>query len=1082
MIKQFSAGDITVRPFKTFKNWVVQSLDSASVDRYGSSTYYNSIAEINEGKKITSIFFPSGSAFYTSSAEPMNPSGKYARNIYSLTNTMFYKNAGNPIQLFGVERWGTDRITGKKEIREINDRIITLALNQSVWGEKVRPNTVKILDNSNRHTTFRIYDDGYTNLYISGSQFSDYSKIGGVLNLAPRPYFDTASIQYFVTQNDGTTDYISFEVAKEYASTGLNVSYVSHSVSWSFDESAARNYFQPENEHFGESVSCWYKYVAVGASMDEYSLSTARQGYAAIFKYDSNVGGHRLIKKFYCPFSQNSLAQEFGADTSFLLSLENNNFLMLEQSDFSSSYLEDSFGYSVAVRDNFLVIGSPTGSLYASGSLEFLSGSHPGFVYVYQKDKGGIDNWGILNALVGSSNGDLFGNSVAIDSDVMVVGAPGVSGSEGAAYVYRRKRFMVTGSAETGSAENSASIYDSIQDDACDGVPRISGSSYLVVGNYTWTRETVLSSSVLQSGDKFGWSVAIDSGSIVIGTNKTGYGYASVFTASYSGICPTASWGEVSRLYADNSLGDLDAGSPLYANDVSNTISSNGFGKTVAISNNTALIGCAYDKAFVPYQPYPGDKTVLGAAYFYQNISLCGTASFYKVLKTFGDRSIDTNNNFGRAVSIENNFAAITSWPDRLSRLVDYATGSFILEDYSYDSTSSQDPRGVLGRVVLYNYDDVNEVWKLTGELKQNKEEYKPANLYGYSVSVCSDFLAVGAPVVNEATASATSSIFDHNTQISSSFPSNVSGSVFIYPMSNYQVDPYIGNVFYKNGYFVLTTTGSSFRNIFTGTGPSGFNLEYQGTHTIYEHEYLVSIRPGEFNYSTNPSSLVNNPLAFDVNQDGVFDIYDIDLIMRYLQKKKFLDDFVFDDDGLVLEQDTLQDYSWWNNDILMIESEDVLVREPLFTDGGVPLYANPFTRAAFEYIENNLVSTGILDIDGNGKINTNDGYILSLYYLQTLNPTSVAPLLDASSARKYVKDIKEYLNQYCLQSLPVVNPEFLSYQYSSSYDSTGSYLSPVITTIGLYENNQLVAVGKMGRPLKNLIDWPLNIVVRFDT
>jgi hypothetical protein len=42
--------------------------------------------------------------------------------------------------------------------------------------------------------------------------------------------------------------------------------------------------------------------------------------------------------------------------------------------------------------------------------------------------------------------------------------------------------------------------------------------------------------------------------------------------------------------------------------------------------------------------------------------------------------------------------------------------------------------------------------------------------------------------------------------------------------------------------------------------------------------------------------------------------------------------------------------------------------------------------------------------------------------------------------------------------------------------------LSPCVTTIGLYQDNQLVAVGKLGRPIKNLIDWPVNIIVRFDT
>jgi hypothetical protein len=258
--------------------------------------------------------------------------------------------------------------------------------------------------------------------------------------------------------------------------------------------------------------------------------------------------------------------------------------------------------------------------------------------------------------------------------------------------------------------------------------------------------------------------------------------------------------------------------------------------------------------------------------------------------------------------------------------------------------------------------------------------------------------------------------------------------------------------------------------------------LNYKGSHTIYEHEHLVSIRPGEFNYSTNPTSLVQTSLLFDVNQDGVFDFNDVDLIMRYLQKKKFFDEFVFDDNGIVLEQDSLKDYSWWNNDILQTESEDVLLLE---SDEAAYLASssfNAFTKTAFDYIQTKLVDTGLLDIDGDGKINLNDGNILSLYYLQRLTPERLELLITTDSTRRYVKEIKEYLNMYCRSDNAKVNPYFLEYQYSSSYDPTGSYLAPFITTIGLYDGNELVAVGKLGRPVKNLIDWPLNIVVRFDT
>ena len=56
-------------------------------------------------------------------------------------------------------------------------------------------------------------------------------------------------------------------------------------------------------------------------------------------------------------------------------------------------------------------------------------------------------------------------------------------------------------------------------------------------------------------------------------------------------------------------------------------------------------------------------------------------------------------------------------------------------------------------------------------------------------------------------------------------------------------------------------------------------------------------------------------------------------------------------------------------------------------------------------------------------------------------------------------------------------------YYESSSVDPTGSYLAPYITTIGLYDkDNNMVAVAKLPKPIKNLPDYDVNFIVRFDT
>jgi hypothetical protein len=67
--------------------------------------------------------------------------------------------------------------------------------------------------------------------------------------------------------------------------------------------------------------------------------------------------------------------------------------------------------------------------------------------------------------------------------------------------------------------------------------------------------------------------------------------------------------------------------------------------------------------------------------------------------------------------------------------------------------------------------------------------------------------------------------------------------------------------------------------------------------------------------------------------------------------------------------------------------------------------------------------------------------------------------------------------------SIGNVKAGFEHYDLSSSVDSTGSFLAPFITTIGLYDDNcDLVAVAKLPQPIKSEPDIPVNFIIRFDT
>lgn len=60
------------------------------------------------------------------------------------------------------------------------------------------------------------------------------------------------------------------------------------------------------------------------------------------------------------------------------------------------------------------------------------------------------------------------------------------------------------------------------------------------------------------------------------------------------------------------------------------------------------------------------------------------------------------------------------------------------------------------------------------------------------------------------------------------------------------------GNIFYENGLIILTN------GVISGSNWNRYELAYKSTKTIYENEIFISVDEGEFNYSTNPSAVVD--------------------------------------------------------------------------------------------------------------------------------------------------------------------------------------------------------------------------------
>ena len=88
----------------------------------------------------------------------------------------------------------------------------------------------------------------------------------------------------------------------------------------------------------------------------------------------------------------------------------------------------------------------------------------------------------------------------------------------------------------------------------------------------------------------------------------------------------------------------------------------------------------------------------------------------------------------------------------------------------------------------------------------------------------------------------------------------------------------------------------------------------------------------------------------------------------------------------------------------------------------------------------------------------------------------------------KYIKKLTkletgDILDHRFSGSIGTTKAGFEHYDISGSVDSTGSFLAPMITTIGLYDDDcQLVAVAKLPQPIKSMPDLTVNFIVRFDT
>ena len=263
--------------------------------------------------------------------------------------------------------------------------------------------------------------------------------------------------------------------------------------------------------------------------------------------------------------------------------------------------VEDEFGYSVAVDGNTVVVGA-----YSDDSTD--TGGNPvansGSAYVFTKpSSGGWVSTGTAATLTATdaAAGDEFGSSVAVDGNTVVVGASGDDGQSetldfmGSAFV-----FVMPGSGGWVSTSTAAKLTASTRGDndyfgrsvaidgdsivvgadeaenTVDGSQVKTGSGYVFTkpgtGWATDTETAKLTASDSAATDKFGYAVALDGDTVVVGAygNDSSRGSAYVFTK------PASGW---------------DDGTEAAQLTASDRAANDRFGSSVALDGGTVVVG-----------------------------------------------------------------------------------------------------------------------------------------------------------------------------------------------------------------------------------------------------------------------------------------------------------------------------------------------------------------------------------------------------------------------------------------------------------------------------------------------------------
>jgi hypothetical protein len=349
-------------------------------------------------------------------------------------------------------------------------------------------------------------------------------------------------------------------------------------------------------DYFGFSAAVDRTTLLVGAHKADIN-GVEDAGAAYVFVLEAN-GWQQQAKLFVEPFFEgdtlggnvalnNDVAMlgimkrdDKGKDSGAVVSFERQQNTWKQTQVFTAPDAKpgDAFGQSIALTDKILVIGAPRNDA---------SGKDSGAAYIYKREG---DAWHYQTKITANDGaaGDLFGISVAVDANTILVGADlHDEGAEnaGAVYVYtlndnhwkQEAKLVASDAGKTdifgvrvALSENTALI--SARRDDIDELGVDAGSAYIFErdGN-SWKQVNKLISPDGKADDRFGRGVALNGGTAIISAmnhdaNGTDTGALYIYKKETTG------WINTSKLVANNSNpGDQ-------------------FGWNIALSNNFVVI------------------------------------------------------------------------------------------------------------------------------------------------------------------------------------------------------------------------------------------------------------------------------------------------------------------------------------------------------------------------------------------------------------------------------------------------------------------------------------------------------------